>query len=53
MPITKLDTNAALVVIDLQKLVVSIPMARPTSEVVARTARLVVPSGRRVSQWFW
>jgi nicotinamidase-related amidase len=40
MPITKLDTNAGLVVIDLQKLVVSIPMARPTSEVVARTARL-------------
>lgn len=40
MPITKLDTNAALVVIDLQKLVVSIPMAHPTGEVVARTARL-------------
>jgi nicotinamidase-related amidase len=40
MPITQLDTAAALVVIDLQKAVVTIPMAHPASEIIARSARL-------------
>lgn len=40
MPITRLDTTTALVVIDLQKGIVAIPTAHPASEIIARTARL-------------
>jgi nicotinamidase-related amidase len=40
MPITKLDPNAALVLIDLQKGVVGLPTVHPTSEIVARAAQL-------------
>jgi nicotinamidase-related amidase len=40
MPLTKLDSNAALVVIDLQKGIVSMPTAHPVSEIVGRTAQL-------------
>jgi nicotinamidase-related amidase len=40
MPITALDTNAALIVIDLQKGIVAIPTANPTTDVVARSAEL-------------
>ena len=40
MPLTKLDTNAALIVIDLQKGVVGMPTAHPVGEIVARTAQL-------------
>jgi nicotinamidase-related amidase len=40
MPLTKLDTAPALVVIDLQKGVVGMPTAHPIAEIVARTARL-------------
>jgi nicotinamidase-related amidase len=40
MPLTKLDTTAALVVIDLQKGIVSVPTAHPVGEVIGRTARL-------------
>jgi nicotinamidase-related amidase len=40
MPVTKLDDNAALIVIDLQKGIVSIPTAHPASEIVNRSAQL-------------
>jgi nicotinamidase-related amidase len=40
MPLTKLDTNAALIVIDLQKGVVGMPTVHPMSEIVGRNAQL-------------
>jgi nicotinamidase-related amidase len=40
MPLTKLDTNSALVVIDLQKGIVSLPAVHPIGEIVSRTAGL-------------
>jgi nicotinamidase-related amidase len=40
MPLTKLDTTAALIVIDLQKGIVGIPTVHPTTEIVARSAQL-------------
>lgn len=40
MPLTTLDTNAALIVIDLQKGIVGLPTAHPTSEIVERSAQL-------------
>jgi nicotinamidase-related amidase len=40
MPVTKLDTNAALIVIDLQKGIVGLSTAHPTAEIVARSAQL-------------
>lgn len=40
MPLTKLDTAAALVVIDLQKGIVGMPTAHPAEEIVGRAAQL-------------
>jgi len=40
MPITQLDSKTALVVIDLQKGIVSLPTAQPAAEIVARAAEL-------------
>jgi len=40
MPLTQLDATAALVVIDLQKGIVSLPTAPPAAEVVERAAEL-------------
>ncbi len=40
MPLTQLDTNTALVVIDLQKGIVRVPMAHPAAEIIGRAARL-------------
>lgn len=40
MPLTKLDSATALVVIDLQKGVLGMPAAHPIGEIVARTAQL-------------
>ena len=40
MSLTKLDATAALVVIDLQKGVVSLPTVHPVGEVIGRTAQL-------------
>jgi nicotinamidase-related amidase len=40
MPLTKLDSNAALIVIDLQKGIVGIPTAHPVAEIIDRTAQL-------------
>jgi len=40
MPLTKLDTTAALIVIDLQKGIVGLPTVHPTGEIVARSAQL-------------
>ena len=40
MPLTQLDTNAALVLIDLQKGIVELPTVHPSSEIVSRSAQL-------------
>ncbi len=40
MPLTKLDTNAALIVIDLQKGIVGIPTVHPAGEIIGRAAQL-------------
>jgi nicotinamidase-related amidase len=40
MPLTKLDSVAALVVIDLQKGIASIPTVHPMAEIIARSAQL-------------
>jgi len=40
VPLTKLDPIAALIVIDLQKGIVGLPTAHPSSEIVDRSARL-------------
>jgi nicotinamidase-related amidase len=40
MPLTQLDTAAALIVIDLQKGIVGMPTVHPTGEIVARSAQL-------------
>jgi nicotinamidase-related amidase len=40
MPLTKLDTIAALIVIDLQKGIVAIPTVHPAGEIVDRAAQL-------------
>jgi nicotinamidase-related amidase len=40
MSLTKLDTTAALIVIDLQKGIVGLPTIHPTTEIVARSAKL-------------
>jgi nicotinamidase-related amidase len=40
MPLTQLDINAALVVIDLQKGIVGLPTVHPASEIVGRAVQL-------------
>lgn len=40
MPLTKLDDTCALIVIDLQKGVAGLPTAHPSSEIIARSAKL-------------
>jgi nicotinamidase-related amidase len=40
MPLTKLDTTAALVVIDLQKGILALPTVHPLAEIVDRSAQL-------------
>ena len=40
MSLTKLDTTAALIVIDLQKGIVGLPTVHPTTEIIARSAKL-------------
>ena len=40
MPLARLDTNAAFIVIDLQKGVVGMPTAHPVGEIIGRTAQL-------------
>jgi nicotinamidase-related amidase len=40
MPLTKLDKNVALVVIDLQKGIVAMPTVHPAGEIISRTAQL-------------
>jgi nicotinamidase-related amidase len=47
MPLTQLDATAALVVIDLQKGIVGLPLAHPAGEVVERAARLARAFRRR------
>jgi nicotinamidase-related amidase len=40
MPLTKLDTKAALVVIDLQKGIAALPTVHPAGEIIGRSAAL-------------
>ena len=40
MPLTTLDTTAALVVIDLQKGITALPTVHPVDEIIVRTAQL-------------
>lgn len=40
MPLTKLDANAALVVIDLQKGIIGLPTVHPANEIVGRASEL-------------
>ena len=40
MPVTTLDTTAALIVIDLQKGIVAMPLVHPVGEIVDRSAQL-------------
>jgi len=40
MPLTQLDTTAALIVIDLQKGIVGLPTVHPAGEIVGRAAQL-------------
>jgi nicotinamidase-related amidase len=40
MPLTQLDTTAALIVIDLQKGIVGMPTVHPASEIVGRSVQL-------------
>ncbi len=40
MPLTQLDSNAALIVIDLQKGIVGLPTVHPAAEIVGRAAQL-------------
>lgn len=40
MPLTQIDPNAALLVIDLQKGIVAVPLAHPAIDIVERSARL-------------
>jgi nicotinamidase-related amidase len=40
MPLTKLDTIPALIVIDLQKGIVGLPTVGPSGEIIGRAARL-------------
>ena len=40
MPLTKLDTNTDLVVIDLQKGIVGMPTVHPAGEIIGRAAQL-------------
>ena len=40
MPLTQLDATAALIVIDLQKGIASLPTVHPAGEVIARAAQL-------------
>lgn len=40
MPLSTLDTTAALIVVDLQKGIVALPAVHPVSEIVGRSARL-------------
>jgi nicotinamidase-related amidase len=47
MPLTKLDTTAALIVIDLQKLIVGLPTVHPIGEVVKHATVLADGFRRR------
>jgi nicotinamidase-related amidase len=40
MPLTQLDTAAALIVIDLQKGIVGLPTVHPAAEIIERSAQL-------------
>ena len=40
MPLTQLDTIAALIVIDLQKGIAGLPTVHPAGEIISRAAQL-------------
>ncbi|PWI15268.1 hydrolase [Streptomyces sp. Act143] len=47
MPITALDRRTALIVVDLQKGIVELPLAHPAADVLARNAELLAAFRRR------
>ncbi|MBE8478301.1 cysteine hydrolase family protein [Streptomyces justiciae] len=47
MPITALDRKTALIVVDLQKGIVDLPLAHPVADVIARNAELLAAFRRR------
>ena len=51
MPLTKLDTNDALIVIDLRKGIVGIPTVHPAGEIIGRAAQLAL-FAREICQSF-
>lgn len=51
MPLTKLDTTAALIVIDLQKSIVGLPPVPPAGEMIGRPSSRA-PSASEVCQLF-
>jgi nicotinamidase-related amidase len=52
MPLTSLDSNTALVLVDLQRGIVSMPAAHPVEEVVSNAARLVSAAHQRAAPIF-
>ncbi|MFE9611412.1 isochorismatase family cysteine hydrolase [Streptomyces sp. NPDC006012] len=47
MPVTAMDPKTALVVVDLQKGIVGLPLAHPAADVLARNAELLTEFRRR------
>ena len=53
MPLTQLDADSALIVIDLQKGIVASPLAHSAPEIVSRSAQMQGPFASAVCPWFW
>nr|WP_233543937.1 hypothetical protein [Salinisphaera sp. Q1T1-3] len=53
MPLTTLDPNAELVVVDLQKGLAALPFVHPIEDVVARNRGCSTPSAPSVFQSYW
>jgi nicotinamidase-related amidase len=47
MPLTQIDASAALIVIDLQKGIVTIPTSHPATEIISRSAELAAAFRKR------
>jgi nicotinamidase-related amidase len=47
MPLTKLDTGAALIVIDLQKGITALPTVHPVKQIIGRAAQLAAACRER------
>jgi len=47
MPLTQLDTAAALIVVDLQRGIAGLPTVHPAAEIIGRAAQLARAFGER------